>query len=187
MPMSSVAGLLSLMTVGATVSADDEHGAHVHGVSQLNVAIEGQAVEMEFISPGADIVGFEHVAESVQDRQAVEDAVANLRQGQSLFAFPTEARCRLEEAEVVSGQVKTGHDDPEEHEQAGGGTEHGNEEHAEFRARYRFHCDDPDGLTHMDVMLFELFPATQEIEAQTVTSRGQSAQELTRASTRLTF
>ncbi|MGI9486920.1 MAG: ZrgA family zinc uptake protein [Geminicoccaceae bacterium] len=39
-----------------------------HGHNVLNIAIEGDRIEMEMIAPGADIVGFEHVALSEKDK-----------------------------------------------------------------------------------------------------------------------
>ncbi|MGB1290473.1 MAG: ZrgA family zinc uptake protein, partial [Porticoccaceae bacterium] len=36
--------------------------AHVHGLSQLTIAVEGETVELEFSSPAMNLVGFEHRA-----------------------------------------------------------------------------------------------------------------------------
>ena len=41
-----------------------ELGAHEHGHLVLNIAIEGDRIEMELMAPGVDIVGFEHAAET---------------------------------------------------------------------------------------------------------------------------
>ena len=169
------AALLALVAAGVSAS-ERQHGPHVHGVGQLNVASEGERVEIELISPGADIVGFEHQAETQTDREAVEKAVARLKAGAQLFGFPAEADCRLEEAEVESALMGE-----ERHEGEA------REEHAEFHVRYRFLCARPDALTHVDVGFFQAFPAAQELEAQFITARGQGARELTPASARLKF
>ena len=193
------------LAVAANTAIAAEHTAHVHGVTKLNVAIEGETVEMELIAPGADIVGFEHAPESPQDKAAVTAAVAALRDGAGLFVFPREASCRLLEADVESGLLADDHAGEEKHgneqehgeEKEAHGEEdeahgeeheaHGEEVHAEFHAQYRFSCARPDRLNHMDVRFFERFPSGGEIEVQTISPRGQSAQELTATSMRLKF
>jgi len=73
-----VAGLMwsSMVSMALAEGSKRELGAHEHGHSALNVAIEGGSVEMELIAPGADIVGFEHAATSEADKVAVEQAEA---------------------------------------------------------------------------------------------------------------
>ncbi len=39
-------------------------GPHMHGHGKLDMALEGNRLEMELNSPGMDIVGFEHKAHS---------------------------------------------------------------------------------------------------------------------------
>ena len=180
---------LTALAAGSSIASEREHGAHVHGVGQMNVAVEGDGVEIEITAPGADIVGFEHKPETGADRQALADAVAKLKDGAVLFVFPAKARCKLEEAEVESGLMEDDHehDKKHRHEKEHG---HGHDkegEHAEFRAHYHFHCGNPDAVTHIDLGYFKAFPAARELEAHTLTARGQGAQELTAGLSRLTF
>ena len=65
--------------------------------------------------------------------------------------------------------------------------EHADEAHSEFQASYRFECAAPDALTQLEVRLFELFPATEEVEAQVISGAGQTAVELTAAAPNLAF
>ena len=48
------------LCVGGLAAARETHGAHVHGVANLNMAFAGGALEMEFESPAMSILGFEH-------------------------------------------------------------------------------------------------------------------------------
>ncbi len=183
------AALWLAAAANAAAAAERDLDAHVHGVAKLNVAIEGETVEMELIAPGADIVGFEHEPESPRDKAAVTAAARSLEDGAGLFVFPREAGCRLVEAKIESGLLEDDHAEEEAH---GNGPEHGEEHggeedeaHAEFHAQYRFSCAHPDRLSHVDVRFFEQFPSGRELEAQTNSPRGQSAQELTASSTRL--
>ena len=179
----SVALWLTVAADGAA-AAEREHAAHVHGVARLNVAVEAGTVEMELMAPGADIVGFEHAPETAEERAAVENAVAILVDGAALFAFPPEAACQAEEAQVESALLERDHAEDGEHED---GEAHGDEEHAEFHVRYRFQCERPDRLSFVEIRLFERFPAARELVVQTISTRGQSAQELTPSSARLKF
>lgn len=205
----SAGAVLAIQAVSpaAASAAEREHGAHVHGVSRLNVAIEGHTVLMEWIAPGADIVGFEHPAESDADKAAVQDAVHALEDATTLFVFPPEAACRLESAEVETSLLEhhdghdehhdEGHDDRHDdehqedehadHHEHEEGDEHHDETHSEFEIRYGFHCDQPDRLDHIEVKVFERFPGAEEIDAQVIAPGGQTAQELTPASSRLAF
>ncbi|MBL6942018.1 MAG: DUF2796 domain-containing protein [Rhodospirillales bacterium] len=174
------------LAFATTVSATErEHSAHEHGVSRLNIAVADNTVQIELMAPGADIVGFEHAATTAADKTAVKEAVATLQDGSALFTLPGAAGCKLKEAEVKSDLAEDEHDGHNDHD-------HDKEEaeeasHAEFRAHYHFHCDEPGHVTGIDVNLFTRFPTLREIDVQAITSRGQTATELTPASSRLMF
>ena len=199
---SAAAGLVLAVASPADLgAAEEQHGPHVHGIGQLNLALDGEELEIELIAPGVDIVGFEHEAKSAEDKKAIEAAADRLRDAERLFAIPAAADCHLEEAEVESGLIEeeheheSEHDHEEEHDHA---EEHDHEEehdhaeeheesHAEFHAHYHFHCDDPDSLKHLDVKFFEVFPSAELLHVQMVSPNGQSATELTAEDARLTF
>lgn len=197
------AGLLLTAIGSGSWAAEREHDAHEHGVGQLNVAVEGEEVEIELVAPGADIVGFEHEATSEADKAAIASASEALADGDALFIFPAEAECRLEEAEVESGLLEDHdeheeHDEHEKHDEHEGEDEHAHEDehghegehedeetHAEFHAHYHFECEAPEALKSVELRYFERFPNAEELEAQVITDSGQSAQELTAGSNRL--
>jgi hypothetical protein len=180
----TAAWLLLPAAIGGAGAADREHGAHTHGVSQLNLAVEGKDVEIELVSPASDIVGFEHAPETAPDKAAVTKATDLLGKGAAVFLFPADARCSLKEAAVRSTLEAAR--EPQRDDRAHGKKEdHGRETHAEFHVRYHFQCENPAALTHVDVKLFAHFAAMRELEVQALTGKGQSAQELTSESPRL--
>ena len=174
-----------------------QHDAHVHGIAALNLALEGQEVHVELDSPAANIVGFEHAPSSEADHAALDKAVATLKDGDRLFRFNAEARCRMEKANVASslldeehgehaGEHKGDHDhekqdehghDKHEHEEH----EHEGEAHSDIEAAYHFECDKPGKLTQLTVELFEAFPGTEKLKVQYVIESKQGAAELTPA------
>lgn len=175
-----------------------QHGAHVHGIAALSLALEGNEVEIELDSPAANIVGFEHPPSSADDQAALDKAIATLNDGDSLFRFNDAAGCRMESAEVSSELLDDDHEDHDDHETHDGHEAHSDEEteghqdeehkgehahegeaHSDIEAAYRFECDTPDKLTALTVELFEAFPGMEKIEVQYVVESKQGAAELT--------
>jgi GNAT superfamily N-acetyltransferase len=168
-------GLLAAAALaGAGAAADEPQrqlGAHEHGHSTLNIAIEGGTIELELISPGADIVGFEHPAESEADRAAVAAAEARLADPLSLFVLPAAAGCSIGAAEVEIEAEGRAHEAGHEAEAA----------HSEFRAAYRLTCADTGAVATIGFAFFDAFPNAREIEVTVVSPRGQSRYEVERA------
>ncbi len=163
--------------------------AHEHGVGWLNVVLEGSELHMELISPGANIVGFEYRPSSAEDKSAVEEAVHQLEDGDSLFDLPAAAGCQLADAKVSTEMLEDEHAshegerNHEDHEAESSHEEDAHEDHdesthSEFHATYRFTCDDAEALDRISVKMFEHFPATEELEAQVIGPQGQTAREL---------
>lgn len=168
-------GLLAALQASPSV-VHAQAQAHEHGVGHLNLAIEGQVLEVELMAPGADVVGFEHAATTLEQKAAIQKAVAKLKDGATLFRLPKAANCRLEEAEVESTQLEEDH-----HDEHGAG----HKDHAEFHAHYHFDCADMGAVTHVEIGYFQAFPAARELEVQYITPRGQGAAKLDRANPRL--
>jgi len=181
------------------------HEAHEHGVAHLNVALEGNDLYIEFISPAANIVGFEHHPRTEAQKSAVMKAMETLKAGEFLFVTSPYAECSLVAATVntdiedheahqsesthVHDQGESGqdsesekHDRHEEHHEA---DEHGH--HSDFEAQYHFVCKQPEKLSKMDVMLFGKFPGIEHIEVQLLTASKQTALKLTAADYKISF
>lgn len=150
--------------------SSDDHGSdghaetreldvHVHGHATLTIAVAGDEVEMELAMPGASAVGFEHAAETDEQRAAVAAAIATLSDPMAVFALPPEAGCTVASAEA------------ELHQEG---------EHNEFEALYALSCSDAGALTAIETTLFERFEALEELEVEFATPAGQGASELER-------
>ena len=173
--------------------------AHEHGVGQLNIAFDGQQIAMELHVPGADIVGFEYVAESAQDRAVVDTAVATLANPLKLFALTDAAGCSVVQA--AAGLESEGeHDEHEgEHGEEHADKEHAHEEHAEeghakeehedhaneaghteFHAEYLLTCADPSAIVDINFFYFKSFLNALEVEVQIITATGATSFEVER-------
>jgi Protein of unknown function (DUF2796) len=174
---------LALLPAGAALADEAEHrehGPHVHGVAELNVALDGNVLWIELSSPAVNLVGFEHAPQDAEQKAAVRQATENLQDGARVFGTSPDAGCELTEAKVTTDIEPAG---AEHHDDA----EHAGEAHSEFQASYRFDCAAPDALTQLEVRLFELFPRTEEVEARVIGRAGQTAAELTAAAPSLAF
>lgn len=138
-------------------------GAHEHGHGQLNVVVENADVIIEFHVPAMNLVGFEHRAETPEQKQAVSSAVEKLQQPDTLFKVDKGAECAF-------SAVSAEHHEPDE-----GG------DHAEFEASYTLQCAKPEKLTQLDVSLFDVLDNMEEIEVQVVTPDLQTLVEITEA------
>ena len=163
--------------------AHEEHAsldAHEHGVASLNVALDGQTLEIQLQSPAMNLVGFEHEAKSEADKAKVAAARQHLEQPQALFALPIEAKCALQDSELDS-PLLGGHAH-DEHEHA---DEHG---HSDIDASYRFACANAEALKTLELgSFFGTFPGTEKLEVQLIGPSGQQGAELTPSNSRLSF
>lgn len=178
--------LLPLAAAHAHDDHEHEHGslgAHEHGIAQLNVALDGQALEVELQSPAMNLVGFEHAATSDADKAKVATVRKTLEQPLALFNLPTAAGCELNEHELESPLFG---DTPHDDEQAKADGHH--HEHSDVHAHYQFTCATPTALDQLGLAgLFKTFPATQKVQLQLIAPSGQQGLELTPAASAVKF
>jgi hypothetical protein len=185
MRRSVILGFVSMLGASAAFGEERrELGAHEHGHSTLNIAIEGTRVAMELAAPGMDIVGFEHAAETEEQKAAVETGKRTLADPLALFVLPPAAGCRLAAAKVKLGtesqetKLGAGESHTEDHSA-------GEEGHTEFHAEYALDCTNPSALGSITFAFFEHFPQADEIKVTLISERGQKTFEVERAQPRL--
>jgi hypothetical protein len=185
--MFKISSLISLAIICST-PAIAQQSAHVHGFATINLAIDDEELQIEFVSPAESIVGFEYEPSTAAERKAVADANALLRNPAKLFVLPTSAGCELHEVEAErhaegdhdehakhdehgdhdeDEHAKHDEDDEHAHENSGAG-----ESHSEFHAHYHFDCKST-AIETIDLRLFETWPRIEDIRWQALTPRGQ--------------
>ena len=93
-----------LLSAVATVSFAEETrqvDKHEHGVGELNIAIDKNIIDFEFMLPGADIVGFEYEAKSEEDLALVSNALEKFKDYKNVFIIPAEGQCNIASQEVL--------------------------------------------------------------------------------------
>ncbi|MBT0107962.1 DUF2796 domain-containing protein [Vibrio alginolyticus] len=199
------------LTLSTAANANEyrQHGAHVHGHVEFNIAQDGKDLLVEITAPGADVVGFEHAPENAQQEQALKQAVATLEDSNALFAINSQADCNIEEAYVSHNLSETheehdhsehDHDDHAHHDHEGHEHHDHNEHHdkhdhhdeahdhgghGEFSVQYRFNCEQVNQLSQIQTDWFNQFLTTESISVNIFTDTMQSAIKLSKDNTQI--
>lgn len=186
--------LLPLAMAHAAPEHDHDHehsslGAHEHGVGRLDVALEGRTLEFELDSPAMNIVGFEHQASSAEDKAKLAAAKDALLKPHALFSVPEAAECNVVSQKLESPLFgdKPDADHDHDHEDAAS-ADHDEHEHSEIHGHYTFNCNVPAVLKKLDLSnIFKLFPATEKLQVQVISPKGQSGAEVRPSNPSLKF
>jgi hypothetical protein len=171
--MKKIFFLLAFFLAGAPAFG---HKAHTHGVAKLNLAVEGDTVEIGFETPLINLISFERAPKNDKEREEARKMESILKNPHTLFLFPEDAQCSLKTSRLES--VAIAHEPDNE--------KHSHEtEHADLDAEFVFTCQNPLALNRIEVRLFQAFPAMKRIEATLITPRGQKAMRLTPRANRL--
>jgi hypothetical protein len=150
----------------ATEKSHREHGAHQHGHGSLNMAIDGNRVDIELIAPGADIVGFERKPESPAEKTAVEAAQKTLSEIGNVIVFPAAAGCKTAKVDV---EIHAEKDEP----------------HTEFHVSYQLTCTSPQNITDVTLSYFQNHPRAEELEVNVIGPKGSQVFEIDRKQPKL--
>ncbi len=137
----SLLAVALLLAPPALAGSERGLGAHEHGQSRLDIAVEGSVVAMELRAPGADIVGFEYAPASEEEEAAVAAAKETLGQPLSLFVLPDAAGCTATDARVALVFEDADGDEHAHGEEHGDEHAHG-EEHGDEHAHGEAHGDE---------------------------------------------
>ena len=153
---------------------------HEHGVGELNIAIQSNTMVLEFMIPGADVVGFEYEAKSEQDKATVSAALTQFDDYNNIFIIPANSKCILISSKININQEDE-HDEHDEHDDHDGHDdhdEHQEEAHNEFYAKYTFECGDIKSLDLLEFPYFETFSNSGELEVQFGSEIGSTSFEV---------
>ena len=176
---------LTAMPLQKSVIAQ-ELGSHVHGLTELNLVIANQNVQIEFISPAINLLGFERASNSPEENKLFNEVLEDLQAAEWLLSDQLED-CQMstpvfEAPEFGSHEMSEGHEEHEhehdEHEHEEHEHEHETGDHADFRVQYLFDCRSapPSNFT---VTAFDRFVGIEEISVRWIVGRQQGVSNLT--------
>lgn len=162
---------------------------HLHGYAEITLALEGNTLEINFESPAANIVGFEHKIISKEQLQLLDKAKLILESPAELFTFSA-GNCSLTQMDanfsaLLSPLVK---DEQHKNDKHHGNSHHDGahkapkDSHSEITAGYKYDCPQGAKLNTIGVNLIHRFPRIETIKAMWLTDNKQGAVELTATS-----
>lgn len=136
-----------------------EQGAHVHGSGKLSIAFDQSNGKVEFRTPAAAIVGFEHAAKSAQDKKAVSEASAKFESEiRSLVQMHPRLNCVFKKDNIEVKAAK------------GGG-------HSDFVANFNVICLRSPLGTSLTVD-FSLYPNMKDVDVTVLVGELQKTAEV---------
>lgn len=195
--LSILTALFMLLTSYASIaqnqheshSADSatSHDAHVHGVAELLVVLEGNLLEMKLHSPAMNLLGFEHHATTPEQKAKVESTRKTLADVRALFQF-NPAFCQIADHTVDFGAaVDTHANDEEGHDITKRSEQHDARGHNNIEASYRYRCERPDELHSLSTLLPDAFPGIRSLQVQWIVGGRQGAVTLDNGQHRIIF
>lgn len=139
--LSALTVPLALVPRGPALAADA-------GTATLSIKGMGPEVQVELSGPAGSLVGFEHAARTDEERETLALAGENLKTGDALVRFNTQAACLLEQVTIDADPAPKG------------------KEAADLGASYRFHCDRPQSLTSAALGVFMGFPVLARVHVR---------------------
>jgi Protein of unknown function (DUF2796) len=165
---------ISLLTADRLTAAEKRHAeAHVHGVAEINIVVEGKKVAVEFRTPTEGLMGFEHEAKTDAEKKK-RDAALKLINDKFPEMVILERRpgCRSEGGKVAI--VRSDADDGEDKKRGQADHNKKSGEHREVRATFNFQCQsDPVG-SRVQFAVTKLFPDIHELKVQVLSDANQT-------------
>lgn len=169
-----------------THTAYAQHQAHVHGVSHMDITLEDDELHIDFHSPLANLVHFEHQPNTDKERQAISTMASQLRQSNAIITVPASAQCKLQSITLTAHNIEPAllgeishhahhHAHEKQHE----------DNHSDLDGEYVYRCTHPENITYIDIKLLAVFSGIQQLNIQAVTPTRQQSVTLTSTNKRI--
>ena len=183
-----------------SANASDNPGAHQHGHAELQVALDGNQIDLIFTSPAYNLLGFEHRART-DDQKALVKETEEWLERTPLINTP-DASCTVASVEVYHeagggsddhhDHDSHGHDHHDNHGQDDHKAEHGHDEHehehehehsegythSDFEVTQVLNCSGLASAETLITPLTERFPEIENLAVEWVWSGGQGSTRL---------
>jgi hypothetical protein len=178
-----------------SANASDNPGAHQHGHADLQVALDGNQIDLIFTSPAYNLLGFEHRARTEDQKALVREATAWLERT-PLINTP-DANCTVTSVEVYHEAGGNSDDHHDHNHDSHGHDHHDHHGHDDHEAEHEHEHEHSEGYTHSDfevtqvlnctglasvdtllTPLTERFPEIEHLEVEWVWSGGQGSTRL---------
>lgn len=142
---------------------------HVHGKAELNIVLVDRQLQLDFISPAMNLLGFEHAPISAREKAMWEKASTDLQTNDWLVgdAF---AGCQAATVAFESPRYGDAHEHVDKNQMT--------ESHANFHIQYLLNCP-MKPAAKFSITAFDRFTGVEEITVQWITETNQGLTRLT--------
>jgi Protein of unknown function (DUF2796) len=169
---------VAALVVTPSITIAHELGAHVHGVANLEIAVDQNTLTLDLSSPLDNLIGFEHQPRTAQQKAAVRTMADNFNKAEQYFVPSPEAGCMLQSAKL---------DSPALIKNKSAKSENGDRVHADLDGEFVFACKQTDKLHDLEVKLFASYPNLHKLNVEIAALRTQAAATLTSAQPRASW
>ena len=167
---------LLLFVVGSSYANAQSADSHVHGNAELNVVLMGQQLQVEFVSPAINLIGFERPPNTDEEVATLNNTIEQLQRGGWLIeAISTACQLSTEEFEAPVYDEHENSEHDHEHESS----EHDAEAHSNFRVTYLYDCDSAP-RKQLKMLAFDHYSGIETLTVQWITNLMQGYTQLSR-------
>ena len=176
---------LLLFVVGSSNANAQSADSHVHGNAELNVVLMGQQLQVEFVSPAINLIGFERPPNTDEETVTLNNTIEQLQRGGWLIeAISTACQLSTEEFEapVYDEHDSSEHDhehESSEHDHEHETSEHNAEAHSNFRVTYLYDCDSAP-RKQLKMLAFDHYSGIETLTVQWIADQKQGYARLNR-------
>jgi len=178
-----ICAFLLILTAGSSSTLAQSADSHVHGNAELNIVLMGQQLQVEFVSPAINLLGFERPPNTDEENATLNNTIEQLQRGGWLIeAFPTTCQMSTEEFEapVYDEHESSEHDhESSEHDHEHESSEHDAEPHSNFRVTYLYDCDSAP-RKQLEVLAFDHYSGIETLTVQWIADQKQGYARLNR-------
>lgn len=177
-----IAIMFTMLALCSATAMAHEPGAHVHGIANLQIAVDDKLLTLDFSSPLDNLIGFEHDPRNDQQKAAVQNMSELLHKADKLFIPTAAAHCVLQSVELDSPVLDKKLDKAKPHDAA-----HEEGGHADLDGEFVFKCERTADLHDMEIRLFGSFVNLRQLDVAVASARGQTAAKLTAANPHISW
>jgi hypothetical protein len=162
--LSALIHLPTLLALAWSVTA--VAGPHEHGVARMNLAIDGQQLQVSIQVPLESLLGYERAPRNAAEQTQATAMLERLKQAQEVIVTPAAAQCRAVEAAQIKAPLIEGKSSAEQH--------------GDLSGQYQLVCAQPAELRTLEVSLFEVSRRISRVQVQVAGPKGASQTVLRR-------
>ncbi len=169
-------GMVAALVVWASTVSEASQRAHVHGVGQINIVVEGKQAMMEFLAPAEGLYGFEHRARTKAEQEKRDAALARLQEKIStMVVFEADRGCQFTTKKIA---VEEDMEDEHEHSKGTEKTQKKSGEHNEVPAEFAVTCEKPLAGSQVRFGVAKIFPTIKTVRVQALSDARQIGVEV---------